>query len=123
MTLLYRIKEIASQKKISLAELERIAGLSSGSITKWEKSSPKAESLMKVANSLNVSTDYLLGIVDSKNDHYHSEKTLGAVDMIIDNNDPLFIELIGNLPLLDKSEMKVVNDIIKSLVALKQKKS
>lgn len=65
MSLLYRIKDLASQRKVSLAEVEREAGLSSGSITKWDKSSPKAESLQKVANYFNVTTDYLLGRTDT----------------------------------------------------------
>lgn len=69
MNLLVRIKELASQKNVSLAEIERSAGLSSGSITKWDKSSPKAESLQKVANYFDVSTDYLLGRTKQK--HYY----------------------------------------------------
>lgn len=64
MSLLYRIKDLASQRKVSLAEVEREAGLSSGSITKWDKSSPKAETLQKVADYFHVSTDYLLGRID-----------------------------------------------------------
>lgn len=74
MSLLYRIKDLASQRKVSLAEVEREAGLSSGSITKWDKSSPKAESLQKVANYFNVTTDYLLGRTEKKKYYELSDK-------------------------------------------------
>ena len=74
MSLLYRIKDLASQRKVSLAEVEREAGLSSGSITKWDKSSPKAESLQKVADYFDVSTDYLLGRTEKKKYYELSDK-------------------------------------------------
>lgn len=65
MSLLYRIKELAAIKKVSLAEIERKSGLSSGSITKWDKSSPKVETLQKIADYFDVTTDYLLGRTDN----------------------------------------------------------
>lgn len=51
-TILKNVKEIANRKKISIAELERISGLSNGSISKWETSSPTVCSLQKVADKL-----------------------------------------------------------------------
>ncbi|EGO5060749.1 helix-turn-helix transcriptional regulator [Enterococcus faecalis] len=74
MSLLYRVKELAAQKKVSLAEVERQAGLSSGSITKWDKSSPKVETLQKVADYFDVSTDYLLGRTDKRRYYDLTEK-------------------------------------------------
>lgn len=61
MNVLDIIKELAKEKNISLAELERRTGLSSGSITKWAKSAPSADKLSKIAEYFHVSTDYLLG--------------------------------------------------------------
>ncbi len=61
MTIIDRIKDLAAEKRISLAELERRTGLSSGSITKWGKSSPSIDKLQKIADYFNVSTDYLIG--------------------------------------------------------------
>lgn len=77
MTILDKIRELANLRQVSLAEIERKAGLSSGSITKWDKSSPSAEKLEKVAEYLGVSMDYLLNrtenqfvSTDNKTDHF-----------------------------------------------------
>lgn len=68
MSVLYKIKDLANEKGVSLSELERTIGISNGSISKWEKSSPKADTLQKVANYFGVSVDYLLG---STNNRYY----------------------------------------------------
>lgn len=59
-----KIKELAAERKISLAQLERNLGFSSGIISNWRHSSPTADKLDKVATYFHVSTDYLL---DRKN--------------------------------------------------------
>lgn len=66
MGLADKIKDLASSKHITVAELERLVGISNGQIRKWNDRSPKAENLAKVADYFGVSTDYLLGR-DSKN--------------------------------------------------------
>lgn len=58
--MLNKIKELAQNNGISIAELERKAGLKHGAIGKWEKSKPLAENLQKVASVLGVSIDELL---------------------------------------------------------------
>lgn len=58
------VKELASKKNISVAQLERTLDLSNGSISKWNNSNPNSEPLLKVANYFGVSTDYLLGRTD-----------------------------------------------------------
>lgn len=83
VSILQRIKELANLKEVSLAEIERQAGLSSGSITKWDKSSPSVEKLDSVAKYLNVSVDYLLGNVDSINnntDSYMAKQVMMRMD-------------------------------------------
>ncbi|MDC6077064.1 helix-turn-helix transcriptional regulator [Limosilactobacillus reuteri] len=67
MDLAQRIKQLASKRGITIAELERKAGISNGQISKWNVRSPKTENLEKVAKYLNVSLDYLTGNSDSKN--------------------------------------------------------
>lgn len=61
MSLTYRIKELADQKKVTFAEIERSVGISNGQIRRWDTSSPKIENIQKVADYFDVSTDYLLG--------------------------------------------------------------
>lgn len=55
------IKTLASDRKITVAELERKLDLSNGSISKWAKSTPNSKYLEKVADYFDVSVDYLLG--------------------------------------------------------------
>ncbi|MCU0082618.1 helix-turn-helix domain-containing protein [Streptococcus danieliae] len=55
------IKELVSDRHMSIAELERKLDLSNGSISKWAKSKPNSEPLEKVAEYLDTSVDYLLG--------------------------------------------------------------
>lgn len=61
MNLRDKIKELATQRKISVAELERVLGFGNGSISKWNKQSPSTEKLKKVADYFDVSLDYLVG--------------------------------------------------------------
>lgn len=55
------IKQLVSDRHMSIAELERKLNLSNGSISKWAKSKPNSEPLEKVAEYLDTSVDYLLG--------------------------------------------------------------
>ncbi len=56
------IKAVCEKEKISIAELERRAGLGNGAIGKWsdDKVKPNFESLEKVAAALGVSVAALL---------------------------------------------------------------
>lgn len=123
MDLYEKIKNLASTKKISIRQLEEKLGFGNGIIRRWSNTVPGIDKIGKVADYFDVSTDYLLGRTEYPNGYYYSGKTLEAVDMIIDSDNEDFMELIGNLPALDENELKVVNDMVKSLVALKQKKS
>lgn len=80
MTIYERIKELARVKKISIRELEKQLGFSNGTIRNWINST-NSQSLEKVANYFNVSTDYLLGRTEKK--HYYDltkkdEKDVGV---------------------------------------------
>lgn len=54
------VKTICDKKRISIAQLEKKAGLSPGSINKWKTSSPTAKSLQAVAKVLKVKMEKLL---------------------------------------------------------------
>ncbi len=66
MLLVERIKMLCKESGITLAELERLVGIGNGIIARWKKSSPKADSLKKVADHFGVSTDYLLGLTEHR---------------------------------------------------------
>ena len=67
MSLLAKVKRLVGEKKMTIAELERRLDFSQGSISKWDKQSPSSERLQKVADYFSVTTDYLLGRVDTPN--------------------------------------------------------
>ena len=55
MDIYYTIKEMADGKNMSIAEVERLAGLSNGTIGKWkEENKPTVDSLLKVCAVLEV---------------------------------------------------------------------
>lgn len=63
--LVNRIKEQAKKKDKNLKEIAVAIGLSENVIYKWTTQSPNSETLEKVADYFNVSTDYLLGRTDN----------------------------------------------------------
>jgi len=54
------IKAIADKKGLSIAEIEKRAQIGNGIIGKWKESTPNVDSLVKVANVLNVNISILL---------------------------------------------------------------
>lgn len=65
MSIKEKIKELAMSKHMSIAELERTLDFANGSISKWDKQSPSAERLQKVAKYFDVPVDSLLDTKDS----------------------------------------------------------
>ncbi|BAR85839.1 helix-turn-helix transcriptional regulator [Bacillus thuringiensis] len=61
MTLVNTIKDLCAKRKIALSALERDLEFGNGTIRRWDKTSPSAEKLQKVADYFHVTTDYLLG--------------------------------------------------------------
>lgn len=62
MNILYtKIRELALEKGVSLAQVERDLDFSNGSISSWKKGRASQDKILAVANYFDVSTDYLLG--------------------------------------------------------------
>ena len=61
MSILKNIQLLCKGRSISVPKLEKELGFSNGSMYNWDKNSPSIDKLQKVADYLNVSTDYLLG--------------------------------------------------------------
>ena len=57
-----RIRELRLAKKISQVELAGLIGVTKQSVSNWENDNiqPSIDMLVKIADTLNVSTDYLL---------------------------------------------------------------
>ena len=67
MNILYtRIRELANDRNLSLAEIERRLKLSNGIISTWKNSKPSQDKIELIADFFKVSTDYLLGRTDDK---------------------------------------------------------
>ena len=66
MDIYNNIKKIANEKKISISNLEKGAGISNGSIGKWKHSSPKISTLKAVTDVLGVSLIDILGEVEKE---------------------------------------------------------
>ena len=58
--LLKNIRLLCSKKPVSIAKLERETGISNGTISRWDTSSPSIENVQKVAEYFGVTVDYLL---------------------------------------------------------------
>ena len=100
MSVLYKIKDLANEKGVSLSELERSIGISNGSISKLEKSSPKADTLQKVADYFKVSVDYLLGRTNKRNYYELTEKDEKNIEKQLQE----MINDLENAPMLFYSE-------------------
>ena len=61
-----RIKELCSEREITVTQLTRDLGLGKGTIEKWRLRVPSVEKVSAVANYLGVSIDYLMGITNIK---------------------------------------------------------
>jgi len=103
MTLFERVKETAKKRGYSLAELARRAEIGQKSIYTWKPSKtypngvkPSREVLEKVANELDVSVNYLLGVSESvdkgttnKPDHIDVEDIVDNAAMLTSRNHAL----------------------------------
>lgn len=66
-----RLKMLRSEKKITQEELGKVVNVTKVSISGYENGNrtPDTETLQKLADFFNVSTDYLLGRADTKNEN------------------------------------------------------
>ena len=66
-TVYERIIELCEEKDISQRRLQEEVGMSTGTISKWKKQTPRIDKLQKVADYFNVDVNYLLGNTPYKN--------------------------------------------------------
>lgn len=103
MTMVFeRIKKVADLRKLSIDSINDKAGLSNKAIYGWKKSTPKADNLQKVADVLDVSTDYLLGRTNQMNSYDSKSKTTEITD------DTLLMAFDGK-PIPDEDREKLLD--------------
>ena len=60
-----RVRQLANEHRLSIAEVERRAKLAPQTIGNWRRVKPSGEALGKVATVFNTTVDYLLGRTDN----------------------------------------------------------
>lgn len=73
MSTVEKIKDLASKRGLNLKQLAIKLGFGENTIYRWDKKQPTTERIQKVADYLNVSTDYLLGRSEKLN-YYDLDK-------------------------------------------------
>lgn len=103
MTVFERIKKISKQRGMSLNELGVRIGLSPNSIYHWKQATPTADKIQKIADVLDVSTDYLLGRTEpTKKENRLSNKSTADLD----DDDVIFTYQGKKIPPEDLEYMK-----------------
>lgn len=64
-----RIAKLVEEQGLSICKLEQMANVANGTIGKWRNGrGASAETIVKIAKVLGVSTDYLLGVTEELQD-------------------------------------------------------
>lgn len=78
------IRDLRKQRKMSQTELAKILHVSQQTVTAWEtgKAEPSSSTISNLADYFNVTTDYLLGRSEKKDD---DKVDYVALDKVLDN--------------------------------------
>lgn len=91
MSIVDRIQLLVKERDSTLKKLERDCGIGNGTVRRWEDQSPRLDKLIKVADFLHVSLDYLV---------YGGSKKATACDG--DTLSPIETDLVAMFRLLDE---------------------
>ena len=122
MSLSLKIKELRLNKKMSQKELADVLNMKRENISNYERgtiTNIPSEVLEKIADYFDVSVDYLLDRNVSGEYHDYSPKTMDTINKIMRSKNPIFLDLIEKLAELNDEELKVLNSMADSLIALK----
>ena len=89
------IRDLRKLKKMSQSELAKVVGVSQTTVTAWEtgKAEPSSSAISNLADYFNVTTDYLLGRPEKKDD---DNVDYVALDKALDNARSFDGEPIGD---------------------------
>ncbi|MEJ9111508.1 helix-turn-helix domain-containing protein [Bacillus paramobilis] len=115
MTLFDRVKELAEEQKLSIAELEEKLGWSTNVLYKLKTQKPSIERVEKLANHFNVSIDYLLGRTIIKNwELIRDSKPIETKEVE---------ELIKKIKELSPNQLKDLSEIMEPILKVIKKES
>lgn len=108
-TILDKIQYLAKDRKISLSAIEKGANLSNGTLRRWNTSYPSIEKLVRVADYLEVTLDYLV------NRNIESESFL--LDSILKENNTVTVLIrdAADVPFYEAVEVEL-NDASKKIL-------
>lgn len=95
MTFMERLDVLCSERNISRRTLEKEAGLSTGSTSKWKDKLPGQASLIKLSEYFNVSVDFLMGVSDFRT-HEEMLKHFDSITDLPALRDEIKATTIGN---------------------------
>lgn len=102
-----KLKEVCEIKKIKLTPMLKELGISPGNTEQWKKDTlPNGKILIKLANKLNCSVDYLLEIENKEENNLTKEEK----------------ELLKKWNKLDVTEKDFINEKINTLIEIKERK-
>lgn len=110
MTIKERIQEVLKERNISSVKLEQELGFGKGYISKLDKASPSAENILKIANYLHISTDYIIGKTDDSFvkieglPNYVFNAATGTLIPSKKNQDPAAVDFLRNQNTIKLSE-------------------
>ena len=114
------IKNARNLQGIKQAELAESLNVTQATLSNWERGihDPDSDSLVKMADILAVSVDYLLGRSDTLSPHDGIEK------LATNNGDELSRrkqELINAIKLMDDSDVEILNGAADVIIARRNK--
>lgn len=109
-----RIKSLRREKSMTQSQIAALLGKSEGAVRAWEidRSKPDVDTLIKLAEYFNCSTDYLLGLDDYRNAKEKSEikalsGTLNETISKMPNGKDLFNDLVQFLEFTDMKDYEI----------------
>lgn len=106
-----RLKLLREQNKMYQSELASKLNLAPSTISMYERGDrdPDTSTLFKIAQIFNVTTDYLLGITDTKSPINEINKKIKDNDLYIAANSKVDL---GKLAQVDNKTAKLINTLI-----------
>lgn len=111
-----KIKELCLQNGTTVQKLEDTLNIGNGVISRWDKSSPKAENLEKIADYFGVSVDYLLG--RSSDPHVFRPAYLGAHSVTEDVTDEQVARALALFAQMTDEEKEKALEQLEMVIAL-----
>ncbi|EOL45761.1 helix-turn-helix domain-containing protein [Enterococcus caccae] len=121
MTLFDRIKTLANKQGKSINDIEREMGYSKNTLYRLKRTNPSSETLEKIADHFKCSTDYLLGRVETPENYYFSDASIGSIKKIYEGKDSNYLNLIEKLQQLDDDEIQALSNMAEVMISKKNK--